>query len=335
MSSPYISSHYLREALHHAQAPAKFIENEFARAGIDPAILENPDACLTDMQFVSIMLALMQHTGDEFLIAGGRRRSAYGNFALLCQALIHLPTLKKAILRGIVFYNRQLVDIRFRLRQSGERAEISMHWDHPAQDPLHVTTEAMLTVAHRLSSWLVDQRIPLIEAHFAYPAPAHVEHYHRLFHCPLRFNQQRNSLIFSARYLNYPLMQNPASLRTFLRTPANLFVPPTTSQQLTGQVRALLGKDFTREFPEFEDVAAMLALAPQTLRRRLKDEGSSFQGIKDQVRRDAAIYYLSRPILSITEIAELMGFSEPSTFHRAFKKWTGITPGEYRQGLHR
>ena len=75
-------------------------------------------------------------------------------------------------------------------------------------------------------------------------------------------------------------------------------------------------------------IAAYKALA---LVRRLKDEGSSYQQIKDNLRRDTAVYFLSRPELSIDEIALQLGFSEPSAFHRAFKKWTGVTPGVYRQ----
>jgi AraC-like DNA-binding protein len=73
-------------------------------------------------------------------------------------------------------------------------------------------------------------------------------------------------------------------------------------------------------------------LSPQTLRRRLKEENTSYQEIKDHLRRDQAIYYLSRNDYPINEIAHLIGFTEPSTFHRAFKKWTGLTPGAYRQG---
>ena len=72
-------------------------------------------------------------------------------------------------------------------------------------------------------------------------------------------------------------------------------------------------------------------MTPQTLRRRLKEGNTSYQEIKDTIRKDASIYYLSKPELSIDEIALLMGFSEASSFHRAFKKWTGKTPSVYRR----
>ena len=83
-------------------------------------------------------------------------------------------------------------------------------------------------------------------------------------------------------------------------------------------------------WPDLEAVARHLHVSPQTLRRHLREEGTSFQALKDELRRDIAIYHLGRADLSLQAIAEQLGFSEPSAFHRAFKKWTGLTPGAYR-----
>ncbi|MBF3242169.1 helix-turn-helix transcriptional regulator, partial [Pseudomonas aeruginosa] len=98
---------------------------------------------------------------------------------------------------------------------------------------------------------------------------------------------------------------------------------------LTSQIRRLLGRD-CRRWPDLDQVARQLHMSSQTLRRHLREEGGSFQQLKDHLRRDLAIYHLGRDELSIQDIAEQLGFSEPSAFHRAFKKWTGLTPGAYR-----
>ena len=84
------------------------------------------------------------------------------------------------------------------------------------------------------------------------------------------------------------------------------------------------------DWPLLDDMAEAFHVAPTTLRRRLESEGTSYQGIKDQLRRDAAIHHLCHSTLGIAEIAYRLGFREPSAFHRAFKKWTGAQPGEYR-----
>jgi AraC-like DNA-binding protein len=85
--------------------------------------------------------------------------------------------------------------------------------------------------------------------------------------------------------------------------------------------------------PELNDVAALLDLHPQTLRRRLSAEGTSFMDIKNRLRRDTALHFLGKQGLSIEEIAHRSGFSESSAFIRAFKGWTGVTPYCYRKGL--
>jgi AraC-like DNA-binding protein len=85
--------------------------------------------------------------------------------------------------------------------------------------------------------------------------------------------------------------------------------------------------------PDFEVLARELHTASATLRRRLHEEGESYQSIKDQLRRDLAITYLSHSDRSVMDIALELGFAEPSAFHRAFKKWTGASPGHYRRSL--
>ena len=122
-----------------------------------------------------------------------------------------------------------------------------------------------------------------------------------------------------------------SSQREFLAgSPANLIVKYRDTSSLTERIRRLLRKGLGSELPSLEEVGDALAVTPQTLRRRLRDEGRGFQQIKDELRRDAAIEYLLHTPLPLLDIANRVGFSEASTFHRAFKQWTGVAPGEYR-----
>jgi AraC-like DNA-binding protein len=127
-------------------------------------------------------------------------------------------------------------------------------------------------------------------------------------------------------------VQTVQSVEDFLRqVPASLLVKYRDHANVTERIRRMLRAHLRDEMPSLEEVGKALGVTPQTLRRRLQDEGQGYQAIKDDLRRDIAIEYLARPDLTLIEIANLLGFSEPSTFHRAFKKWTGVAPGEYRQ----
>ena len=97
-----------------------------------------------------------------------------------------------------------------------------------------------------------------------------------------------------------------------------------------GKIKSLIANDI-ENFPEFEEVAQQLHMTPRTLRRHLRREGRSYQEIKNDIRRDAAIYYLTRKGMAIADVAEQTGFSDTSTFIRAFKAWTGVTPYVYRK----
>jgi AraC-like DNA-binding protein len=101
-------------------------------------------------------------------------------------------------------------------------------------------------------------------------------------------------------------------------------------ESLSDRVRQILMQEVPGGNPSLEWVASRLALSPRTLQRRLRDEGTTHVALLDDLRRDLAIGYLKEKRVPIGEIAFLLGFSEPSAFHRAFRRWTGSTPGEVR-----
>ena len=202
-------------------------------------------------------------------------------------------------------------------------------------DPDHFITESMLMIWHGLASWLIERRLPLERVHFGYARPDHADEYDALFFAPvMQFDMPRTEITFAADYLDLPIRQNEETLEEFLKAaPAQLLVKFKNTNSLTSRIRDVLKSQIGEEMPTLNDVASMLYLSPQTLRRRLAAEGKSYQGVKDALRRDAAIHLLLNPDLTLEDVAQQVGFSETSTFHRAFKKWTGVTPGLYRQ-LH-
>lgn len=333
MPDSSVAINYIRTALASAAAAGLDTRALLVDAAIQPVLLDEARARVAQDQYVRLTLAAMRACNDEFLLQGGIRRTPVGTFAMMCRGIVHEPTLRRALVHAIRFYNLLLPDIRLALHVLPGRARFSVTLQDPSRDPPHVVTEVILVLAQRLAGWLIGQHIALTEARFRHARPAHAEEYRRLFHCPLAFGADMDAVYFPAALLDWPVVQTPRSLRLFLRdAPGNLLVIPDNDDSTSARVRAALGRDFTREPADLEHVAAGLGTTPQTLRRRLREEGTSFQEIKDNLRRDEALRLLAKPQLSIMEIAQLTGFSEPSTFHRAFKKWTGLTPGAYRQG---
>ena len=323
-----VSSHFVRAALRGPQRRGVDHLPLLRQLGIQPALLDEPRARIDPEQFAQLMQLLWEVLGDEYM-GFGHGTSKPGTFAMMCHASIHCRTLEKALQRGAMFYDLFPDTPAIRLQREGEWARLSID-NSNLNDPDHFLLESLLVIWHRLGSWLIGQRIRLEEATFSYAEPEHAKEYALLFPCPHHFATDANSLLFKARYLDMPLLQDERTLKHFLKhSPADLLARPDGGDSLVSQIRRLLGRD-CRHWPDLESVASQLHISPQTLRRHLREEGSRFQLLKDQLRRDLAIYHLGRHDLPLQDIAEQLGFSEPSAFHRAFKKWTGLTPGAYR-----
>jgi len=328
-----IASHFVRAALHGAQARDLDIAALLADAGLLPAVLEETAARVTAAQYARLIRLLWRRLDDEYLGLAAQP-SLPGTFAMMACSIIHCGTLEKALRRGIRFYRLFPGSPEFSLRREGAQAWLCLHVD-PTHDPEHFLSESLLLIWHRLASWLIGQRIELEELRFAYPQPAHVVEYDLLFPGVRHFSADFTGLRFVAAHLDQPLLQDERTLKRFLeQAPADLLSRPAGDDSLIVRIQRLLGRD-CRQWPDLEQLARQLNCSPQTLRRRLREQGSSFQVIKDQLRRDRAIYLLGRPELSIQEIAEQLGFSEASAFHRAFRKWTHLTPGAYREPVEK
>ena len=327
-----IASHFVCAALRGARdQDARELLRE---AGIPTAVLDEPRARIAPEQFARLIRLLWERLDDEYL-GLGPLPSKRGTFAMMGHAIIHCRSLEKALQRGMLFYGLFPGAPRLHLQRDGDWACLQVETE-AQRDPEHLLSESLLLIWHRLASWLIGQRIALEEIAFVYPEPAHGAEYDLLFPGTRRFCAERTGLRFHTRYLDMPLLQDERTLKRFLeRSPADLLARPDGGDSLSSRIRRLLGRDCAR-WPDLDSVARQLHSSPQTLRRHLREEGTSFQDLKDQLRRDLAIYLLGRDEVSIQAIAEQLGFSEPSAFHRAFKKWTDLTPGAYRaQGSER
>ncbi|MBW1786338.1 MAG: AraC family transcriptional regulator [Deltaproteobacteria bacterium] len=333
MLTPTIPTIFIREVLegvlHQGFHPAPLLRI----ASIPPALFDEPMARISAEQYAGLIKVIARQTGDEFL--GFLTASAKpGTFAMMCYALIGCDSLEKILRRFIVFMGLFTDELRWELTVKGSQAEFCLDHHDILDRVFSYVHYGSLFLIHRLSSWYLGRHIPLKKSAFAFADPGYRREYDFLFPGAHQFVRHRSCITFDARYLSMLPIRTEEALEGFLpRAMVHMLTMRVSNERAGARVRMIMGKSLKEGLPKFETVAQRLNTTSPTLSRRLREEGTSFQAIKDEVRRDFAINQLMKGVLSIEEIADLIGFSEASAFHKAFRRWTGVTPGAYRQAL--
>jgi AraC-like DNA-binding protein len=271
---------------------------------------------------------------DDELFGQDSRRMKAGTFAMICNSVLTCDSLRQALERVLRFLRLVLDDISGSLKVGNHESGLQLI--ERAELPHVFGQECLLMLIHGLACWLVGRRIPITRAEFAYPEPPHSVEYRSMYSTVLTFQAPHTTIFFDSKYLTQRIVQNRRSLKDFLRTaPESILVKYENAVSLSARVRRSLLTSLGNKTIEFDSLAAAMNMTPATLRRRLHDEGTSYQAIKDRLRRDLAISYLSDFKRSTTEIGLELGYSERSAFHRAFRNWTGVAPGEFRRRLPR
>jgi AraC-like DNA-binding protein len=303
-----------------------------ANVGLSSSLLQVPQARVSAKHYGALWRAIAAALDDEFFGQDSRRMKV-GSFAMLCHSVLSCKTLGQALDRSLRFYALILDDISGSAERDAKEARIVLR--EAAGVPRRVFAhELLLMLLYGVSCWLVGRRIPILRTEFSYAEPAHSAEYRLMYCADLRFGRPNTLLAFEASYLDLPVVQNERSAKEFLRTaPESILLKYKNGSSLTARVRRRLRQFLPGTVPDFEELAQQMSMTPATMRRRLHEEGESYQSIKDQLRRDLAISYLSHSSRSVMDIALELGFTERSAFHRAFRKWTGASPGEFRRTL--
>jgi AraC-like DNA-binding protein len=209
-----------------------------------------------------------------------------------------------------------------------------LHW--VAKPPVELgellpcIVEEEFSMLRRVHPMLTGQDLDLLEAHFQYPEPDYVSLYQSTFDCPLLFSAEENQLVIDAEVLKQPILQaNPLSVAAADRMCAEFLKANPATDDLVMRVRQMI-LERNNEFWSEDTIAERLNITSRTLRNRLRRLGTSYQAILDSLREQIARDDLTRSTLTVNAIAEHVGYSDARSFRRAFKKWTGMTPDDYR-----
>ena len=300
------------------------------QAQIAPALLHEPDACVTASQFEALCHAAMQELDDEAL-GWFSRRLPWGSYGLLCRASLTSANLGVALNRWCRHHRLLTDDIVLTLRVDNDMATLQIEEKRPLGTLREFCLVTSLRYLHGYACWLVDSRIPLYGVDFPFAQPPHGSVHALLFPGPVHFAQGHACMRFAARYLSLPPRRDEHALRTMLQHALPLTVLQYHRDRLlTSRARTLISAH-PGEQHSAPALAGALNVSIRTLHRQLDEEGTSLQALKDNVRREQAVTLLCRTAQSIKQIAHAVGFASEKTFSRAFRHWTGESPGGYRQ----
>ena len=254
-----------------------------ASVGLSSSLLQMPQARVSAKHYGALWRSIALALDDEFFGQDSRRMKA-GSFAMLCHSVLSCKTLGQALERSLRFYGLILDDIRGTVERSGEEARIVLHERAAGASGRVFAHELLLMLLYGVSCWLIGRRIPILRTEFGYPEPAHSAEYRLMYCADLRFNRLNSLIAFEASYLDLAVVQNERTAKEFLRAaPENILLKYKNGSSLTARVRRRLRQFLPGAVPDFDKLAEELGMTPATMRRRLHEEGESYQSINGSV----------------------------------------------------
>lgn len=305
------------------------------QVGVSPKLLIQQNARFPAIKMAELTSLIKQQLQDESLgfLQHGLKP---GSHEYSCRCSINSRNAREAYQHTTKLFDLATDDIKFYLIESGDEAEFQIHYPNPEKlDAIIFISLTILTV-HRWINWLTGKKVLLNRLNVAFKRPSYADEYQNMFSCEHHFDQPISSMVFDRRFLDHPVIQTPNQLEQLLpKFPEDMISRFKLDNSISSQVQRMLQSGQEIDSLKFTQVAEQLHTSVDTLRRRLKEEGNSFAEIKESVRRSSASFWLANTDTAINSIALRLGFSEPSAFNRAFKKWTGQTPGEFRKKAQR
>ncbi|MFT7110487.1 MAG: AraC-like DNA-binding protein [Psychrobacter glaciei] len=342
------NDYYIMNQLGHASSPAVL---QYIKAASDYGltaetvlndnevsldIVNNNLKRISGEQFQRIIRYLIEKTGDPCFGLKSSRYVQAGSYSVLGYILMNCASLREALNKAPA-YERLVGDMGVSDFNQVENGDTEIRWHCNYTD----TIVRPHMIANVLGSWVNFARFLLdkpegkpnkVWFEFAQPNPHSALQFQSMFNCPIRFNAPYSALFMDDKLLNLPMRQPDEQLLKTLENHAEILMADISDKQpLPIQAKNVITGLLLEGIPRKEIVAKRLGLTERTFQRKLQQYDCSYQQILDEVRLAQAKELLTQTELCAQEIAIRLGFSEPRSFHRSFKKWLDTTPGEYRE----
>lgn len=240
------------------------------------------------------------------------------------------------VIRRVATFNKMIgpLGCSFEARQHDNVVRLVIDLRRRRRDTASLLVELVtMNLYHQLFSWLIGERIQLLSASVTHAAPMNSIPTATLLGVPFQYNQQTNELVFSAHYLQRPVVRSYVELRQVIDYFSfDIWYGGYAESGLSDRVRIALMGALQRQLrlPTSETVAQLFHMSPATLRRRLHEENTSYMKIRISCQRECAEYLLTSTELTVQEIASQLGFADDRAFRRAFHSWSGSSPVRFR-----
>ncbi len=278
---------------------------------------------LTGNPALGLIIGQNMHIGDIGI--AGLTAATARNLGESIATMIRFELLSSKNSRGHSSYQKE-----------GNQAVCQFYSISPYNRYNYFVVDTTLSSWHSLSQWLTNEDRLIQQVDVEYPDIGYKQAMENYFQCPVNYNQPRNALLFRSGAAE--LLSKYANQATFRHSVAicerelkSLLSNSSTQERVT----ELIGPLLNGTPPTIEEIARQMGTASWTLRRNLKREGTNFNELLDQTRKELAESYVGDTNLNFTETAFLLGFSSPAAFQRAFKRWMNLSPGDYRRSIRK
>jgi AraC-like DNA-binding protein len=318
--------------LHQAEEVGLDRKKLMAAADLTDEELSDPDGRVPLSKFVRVWRAAAREAPPSFGLRLGKSLEVR-QFGLVGYAILHSASLRQALQR-LARYSRIIVEIvQVRFQEKPPLGLVSIG-GLPLIDEMRHPADARLASIITIARQITGEEINPVEVCFPYHRPMQIADYEAVFRAPLRFGRPTAQLVFREVDLDRPVVAADETLAGYLDHLAEEVLDSLSKAgSLAEQARRAIWRDLSNGSPNLEQTASRLGMSARSLQRRLRAEWTSFASILDELRHELALHLLRDPGLAVYEIAFLLGYSEPSTFFRAFRRWEQTSPLEFRQSL--
>lgn len=305
------------------------------RIGMDPSRIGDLGHRYSQEQVTSLWIAAVEATGDENFGLAVARHIRPSTFHVVGYAMSCSATLRRAAERfahsARLISDSAAVSLDHEGEGEGEGMRLSVDLRTGGRPPIYQTIDTMLAGFFLLCEWIVNRKLHPIEVRLRHAAPSDVSAYRDIFDCPVRFEAGDNSILFSMAELEQPVPSANEELAMVLDEMTSRYLALRFGQRFSRKVREILARQLPHGEPNKAETARLLATTERTLLRRLRDENTTYKEVLDRLREELAFDYLRDPAITVEKIAQLLGFSGSNAFSRAFLRWTGQRPSDWRE----